>query len=568
MVQFSAVYAMDGLVISGKTYTEGGLHRPPINADLNANQATMIDWWSLVTPRPGEEYSVMELPTPSGHAGMPSGIYDPATMWPIRFIAVKLAAHLVNVEYVYGWVDDISVKVMKGQNRVIVIRWHPDWYLTMRDRVHYGAGRILRGPQSLARPESSQPRRWIEDSASRLNIGALVEGGEGIGHWVGCSVVMVYTKTETVSGQNYTRFRIAGWTPNTTITIGTDNVNTIGFESCYRGEIEEFMGIDATAIVGAWICPFFPFKSLLSSDIKEHTTADGRRHAWYETPGLNKINSGYYDFPVPFTADDDLKVNIVDINGIAVGTLPWGTYAEGILYSLDIGTIGASLLLYFYEDKSTRTRTLNEGRSFSIALTPLPITSNDTQSYIFSGQREYDIRMREIQKEQAAVNGIAGVGSSAIGGAVAGSLAGGPAGTAAGAIAGIVSSTVGTAVSYVSAGHYDKKTQEAVDKLTASQTATPLVTSYGTGWMNDVVGVERYCIVFMERDAVSAAEISAEHDELGYPTDSYSTNCASLINSGGGLKIEELVTYGVNVEASRYIEALFARGVHIDISSP
>lgn len=557
-MQFSAVYITSDLIIGGVRYTEGGLHRPPLNAVITSNTSPTVDYWTAVTPRPGEEYSVMELPTPSGHTGVVGGEYDPATTVPMRFIHVKLATHVYNKEHVFGWIDDVSVKVMKGQNKVIVVRWHVDWFLTMKGEVRYGAGRILRGPQSLARPDPTQPRLWVQDSSVRL-------GASNIGS---CWVILTYVETD--ADKNITSIKSYFWQPSGTITYGGENYNCPGIDNVLMGRIEETLALSSGSIQGVWLSPIQPFNP---SDVYVYREppeppAIGYGGAVYEciypqsTYG-EVVNVGAADV---MTSDDE-KYMISDITGSIYYTAPWGLPFKSIRMKVDVGTEGANLMLYFAESTDTDHDKGAEGRFVTIPLPGLPVTSNALSDYVYSGQREYDIRIREIQREQAAVNGIAGIGTSAIGGAVAGSMVAPGPGTVAGAIAGVVSGTVGTAVGYVSAGHYDKKTQEAVDKLMASQVNNIIMPAQGYAGLHPFSPFG-WTLIKMVRDSVSAAEISNEHSELGYRTDSYSTNCTTLINSGGGLKIEGLVTYNVTPEASRYIEALFARGVHIDISSP
>lgn len=541
MAQFSVVYAYDGLVLGGKTYTEGGLHRPPLSTSIDDNQATLIDYWAGVGPRPGEEYSVMELPTPSGHTSGVSGAeYDAATLFPIRFIRVRLMSYTTNKQYVYGWVDDVTVKVTKGEKKVIVIRWHPDWYLTMRDRVHYGAGRILRGPQELARPDDTPPRKWV--FSSKTDIVPTASGNQ----WV----VFLVAK----DNRNYLKYfqwggSIAGSGPCPT----ADDV--------YGGNILTLFGVSSSEVMGAWICPFNPIP------INGNVENSGGKY-WYSTVYYGTASIRRYIDVAETTTDDDTRVSVTNQLGTVVGTVPWGTTFDQISIIQDIGPSGANLVISFYKNTSALSpygpHNL-EGRMIVMSLEPVPVFGFALSDYIYSGQRQFDIENAAIQRNQAAVNGIANIGTSAIGGAVAGSMVAPGPGTVAGAVAGVVSGTVGTAVGFYSSGHFDAKAQQNTDRLMANQGGSAIISGGGDLWDHADYAL---AIIKSVRDSVSAAEMSNEHDELGYRTDSYSANCTSLISGGGGLKIEGLETYGVTPEASRYIESLFARGVHIDISSP
>ena len=167
------------------------------------------------------------------------------------------------------------------------------------------------------------------------------------------------------------------------------------------------------------------------------------------------------------------------------------------------------------------------------------------------------------------MNGIAGVGTSAIGGAIAGSMVLPGPGTVAGAIGGAVSSLVGTTVNYATSGMFDTQTQQAVDKLTSSQTAGLIIAARGRRGIEPFGKTDEgfgWTVVTMEADAESSAELAAEQSELGYVTDAYVADCSTIISSGGGLRIDRLEVKGdINAKGRREISALFARGVHLDI---
>ena len=553
MAVFSYVYAYSSLELDAMgPYLEGGLHRPDpavLNGITGIYSSNMVDAWTDVNPRPGEEYSVMELPTPGIKLGAP--YYDERMSTPIRFIVALIGdTRLPDYSYyVYGWVDDIRVKIQKGQNRSIVIHWHPDWFLTLGATVTYGAGRILRGPQSLARPDPTEPRMWKESTA------AVITDNSGEAFWV----VVLYTENVTVGGKTYTQYQLAFWQNGSTVS----SKPTPSIFDVYNGLLEEYLELDANSVRGAWVSPIRPVDPS-SPGVNAQTDSGGNR-GWYKArPGLIEQSILTISATLLNTSDAE-KYIIVDPTGGVVASLPWGIPFDKMAATLDIGPAGCYMIVDFRDSTSLTGRGRGEGRMFSIPMISIPITENAMQSYVYSGEREYDKELRTIQKDQAAVNGIAGIGTSAIGGAIAGSMVAPGPGTVAGAIAGVVSGTVGTAVGYVSAGHFDRKTQTAIDKLKSNQAAGDVVSAGGLAWYYN--GGKWY-FVKMTRDSASAAELSAEQTELGYPTDSYTTSCASVIldarTNGGGLKIEGLEVFGANVNAGKYISGLFARGVHID----
>ena len=535
-----------------RTYTENSLHRPqPFGNTVGALANSPEAVWYKVAPRDLDLFSYMELPTPDTSTGNP---VNPVTAKSYSFIKCDLAAEdkLWGIEHIYGWIDEVKLRVSRGDKSSVGIRWHVDWYHTLGEFATFGCGRILRGPQSFARPDTSAPRRWVYDSKKDL-----------IPSRTSRYVIVEYIKKLPSSDPDepYNQIVLAWWQIGETISIqGVGNLPTVSMDGIYAGEIEESLGLDPDVIVGAWLSPFQPFSAV-------HATRYNANVAWRESYAT-QYNKGNVDMGTfVCTTDDSSKCVLLDPYGSPAWVVPWGYTFASVDWIIDIGTAGASVIYRFKEASGTH---YNEGCIVSVPMISIPITSNSMASYVYSGQREYDIRMREIQKNQAAINGIAGVGTSAIGGAVAGSMAAGPAGTAAGAIAGIVSSTIGTAVSYVSAGHFDRKTQEAVDKLTANQADAPIITAGGPGGFMDYTVNPGDCIVKMVRDSVSLAELTAEQSELGYLTDCWSTDCDSLLwtpslsLASGGWRISGLEVLGLHREARDYIAAIFERGVHID----
>ena len=539
---FGRVRIYPYLQIQGETaqYLEEDLHRPdPSSITNNTFFTDLRDYWVNVAPRAGEELSAMELPATGEQT--PAVTYTPDSD-KYRFIIVEGATVLNKV---YGWIDSISIIVSRGEKKSILVRWHPDWFLTMGSRSSsvYGSGRILRGPASMARPDPSAPRSWRYKSISDL-----------IPNRTSRYCIVEYIKTVN----NYTTICCAWWQIGETITVGGNPYVTINLDGIYHGEIEDEMEIDPDSIIGAWLAPYQPFST---GTVK--TTANGV--AWRESDP-SKYGSGTLSLPsAGFTTDDNQKSILMDSYGSPAWTVPWGYTIHYCNYMYNIGTGYCSVIYSFNEGNNAQ---YNEGLVVEVPLITVPITSNAWASYNYSGQREYDITMRNIQKDQAAVNGIANIGTSAINGAIAGTLVAAGPGTVAGALAGIVSSAVGTGVSYVTQGSFDSRTQEAVDKLTANQAGTMIITGGGLGSFEKYLINPGDCFIVMERDTESAAELADEQSELGYVTDTFCSDCSTVISGGGGLRIENLTVHGVGPEAGRYISALFARGVHIDISSP
>ena len=333
--------------------------------------------------------------------------------------------------------------------------------------------------------------------------------------------------------------------------------------SIYSGQIEEEMGIDPSRIQGFWLAPFQPWTG---GEIRDLPSGVSVLELTAVLSGITNIKP----LSKSIQTDDKHKIVFTDPTGAEMFTAPWGISFRNIVTWFDIGTSAASLCVYLGEtDTPDKERKGAEGRFFSFPLPSLPVTENAWSSYVYSGQRDYDLQQKAIQRDRSAVNGIAGIGTQAIGGALAGTAAAPGAGTAAGAIAGLASGIIGTAVNYFTSGEFDSRDQRSVDSLTSRQTAAMIVNAGGYyGLIQPYGSMIGWNMITMVRDPVSLAEIEVEQEELGYDTDTYVVDCTNLISGGGPLRIEGLRVKGdIPKEGREYISSLFARGVHIDLIS-
>lgn len=558
------------------TYEEGDLHKPLFGQTVTRNPTTrsfadysyQLAEFSSVTPRKGRELSVMELPmTWSEFQGLFSLSSTPKLVT-IRMFPVGPMGQYVNI---YGWIDSAEPVSDRSPESNTLLRWHVDYWLTYADYqwfkenhqtnpyyqpryASFGRGRVKRGPQSVARPGGYEPRMWLYDSAVRI---CAQSGGTDVDEWWAVMCRTVTDGNNKVTEIHYYYWNLNGDTPVVGGTSGANAAPT--WASVFTGQLEEDLGIDPSAVQGLWVCPFRPWTS--------GSIFDGPHSSVYDCDTLSSVNVVTKSTNGTWMTDDTHRMTFTDPSGSPMYTAPWGIPFDHIRAWVDVGTAAANICVYLGEGGSANPGSASEGRYFTFPLPSLPITENAWNSYYYTGERDYDKTVREIQKDQAAVNGIAGIGTSAIGGAVAGSMVAPGPGTVAGAIAGIVSGTVGTAVGYVSAGHFDRKTQGAIDKLKSNQTAAMILPAGSQIGIQPPYGVNPgWNMVMMVPDSASKTEIETEQEELGYVTDRYSASCGLLIAGGGGLLIEELEVHGdMNNEGKEYIRKLFARGVHIDL---
>ena len=562
-------------------YEEDSLHRPLFKAPT---QPTDDPPWPTdylysfddVTPRKTRELSEMELPI--DHSEFESIIFG-SKQTP-HCICIKPDRN--KKDLIVGWIDRTEAVATKGPKSNTRIFWHVDYYLTgeyfrheyLRQRTltppgdaiakyGYGRGRVKRGPPALARPDPSEPRRWEQTSAVSLTGTTDV--------WV----VIAYTITTGTPPNVNTTLSYLTWKIGAAVVDGGNSYVAPSIDQLYAGLCEELLGLDPAAIIGAWLSPIeIPY----AGAGVVYNTYGGVEYGAYKHGIASQYAIYIRDVGVAggVATDDVTKYVFTDASGTEMFTAPWGLNWRYWLMQVDYGASGCNLQIYLMDETeygdgtNTYSKSLKaeEGRLFSFPLPALPITENAWQSYNYSGQREYDIQAREMQKNQNAVNGISGVATGAITGAIAGSLVAPGPGTAIGAIAGVGASIIGTEASYFSTGYYDIKTQQAVDKLTASQTAGMIITAGGVRGLKPFGkgGDTVWQLVTMQRDSVSKAEIEDEQDSLGYVTDAYADDCTSIITAGGGIRIDGLEVIGdLPKEGKAYIAALFARGVHIDI---
>ena len=406
-----------------------------------------------------------------------------------------------------------------------------------------GRGRLKRGPSSLARPDPSTPRTW-RFTASYIDF----TDARG-------PAVVVLFNDKNANGD--TVIKIASWWLNDTITPG---FQPITIEDIYSGLTEECMGIDPDSVIGIYFAPFMPISTNTS---KTHTYLS-ITYGWYETQSGQGNVQGIWAASDYRMTTDAAKWVVIDPLGTTYATLPWHVKFNKIESKIDIGTSGASLILTFLDSaESYPHQRIAEGRRVQLPLISAPVTSNAMASYVLSGKQEYDRAMATIQQEQNLKSGIANAGTGAIGGAIAGSAASPGLGTVAGLVGGAASSVLGSYISGEVQKETDRKSFEALDKYTSNQTSSVIISAGGTAWVSST---SKWMLVQLARDTESLAELSAEQTELGYVTDSYATDCSTIIATGGGLRIEGLEVKGnIPPEGKAYIAALFDRGVHIDI---
>lgn len=566
------------LTIGTTVYEEDDLHKPYFTQTASrqgdfksfAKDEDRLYTFTNVQPRKGREFQEMELDIAwDEFAGCK--LFATPKLIVIKFPSLNMAG---SYTFVYGWIDDAEPVATKGPQTNTRIKWHVDWWLTWADynwfmtsgqpqilanwfprRVSIGSGRLLKGPSQFARPSSSAPRKWLLEDAK-----SIIDDRDPKSKTAEWWCIMCTTKTSGAPpSEVVTDIVYYFWPVGKTIT-GAANASP-DWASIYTGQIEEEMGIDPSRIQGFWLAPFKPWTGGEVVDLTGVSV--------YELRHVLSGNVNIKTLAESVQTNDKKKILFTDPTGAEMFTAPWGISFKTIITWFDVGTSAATLCVYLGETDAPTERKGAEGRFFSFPLPSLPVTENAWSSYTYSGQRDYDMEQKAIQRDRSAVNGIAGIGTQAIGGALAGTAAAPGPGTAIGAVAGLASGIIGTAVNYFTAGEFDSREQRSVDTLTSRQTAGMIANAGGVNGIIQPYGsMIGWNMLTMVRDPVSLAEIEVEQEELGYDTDTYVKDCTNLISGGGPLRIEGLRVKGdIPKEGKEYIASLFSRGVHIDLIS-
>ena len=143
-------------------------------------------------------------------------------------------------------------------------------------------------------------------------------------------------------------------------------------------------------------------------------------------------------------------------------------------------------------------------------------------------------------------------------------MAGGPAGAIVGAVAGFGLGIAGSFLNEYIQKEADAKSQAATETLLSNQTANVIAPGGGPAWYQN--GTGNWKIVKLVRDSQSASELADDQTEHGYITDTYLSDCSTIIEQGGGLRIEGLEMHGNYLpQLKMRISEMFARGVHLDL---
>lgn len=436
---------------------------------------------------------------------------------------------------VFGWIRGIERTATAEE--AVRISWVPDYWRSFAASLTFGRGTVTKTSKATyERPMRIQPRLWLVNSRELL--------GDATGtapNWDAVNyIILARIKTEnSITSVEYLHWQVG-------------QANTPSLADVFNGKLDEDLGLDPQEIIGVWISPVGPA-----------SYAGTYTHGTYSVSiaGTTVQGTVSHVLQTPIKVDSAHRIIISDYLGAPLGEVPWGFTLTGWVCRLDYGTTGCNIIVDLQTQEGTAPE---EGLRLTLPAFSLPVTSNAWSTYNYSGQREYDKRIREINKNQKAVDGITGSATSAISGALTGALigaAGGPIGAAAGAAIGLGTSLLGAGIGYATQGGFDDALQAASDKLYSNQSNSLLLSAGGIAWYN--IGNKGYNVVFLEPDTVSKLEIDNFIAINGYDTEIPTANTGAFLD-GGPVQIKDLqITGPVPPAAKTAIKNKLEAGVYI-----
>lgn len=481
-----------------------------------------------------------------------------------------------NTIKVFGWIH--SVEVTASSEDAVKIDWTPDWWRTYAGSVTWGSGVVKRcSDSSHRRPSVFTPR------IKRASLHQIITP-TGNDESMFCVIKATYTYGGTPTKTSIRTYVFPLAEGVYTRTGGTDTLHGIapGMSQISAGYVDECLGLDADTIQGAWIFPFNAFNNMYkisggysgsSSTWNAITnTFNGITWACFYAEGdpINPLMNLSFS---AITSDDLTVYGVADQRGNLISVLPWGITVSRVHIGINLGTINASLVLKFDNGGSGTGHqcAFSDGLGVSIPLPSVPIGSNAYSSYVYSGQRDYEMAVNETTQRMNYEKGTV----SALGGAVSGGLGGAIAGKGVGALIG---ASGGLALSMGQQiwlndieTRYRDSFQAFEDMKYSMQASNILIPGEGNDWNNVNISPRYHYIVKLDADSVSASEYSSMISKNGYECNFMATGSeiSALMGDGKPLQIEQLqLTGSIPPQAKNTIKTMLESGIRIKEYNP
>lgn len=548
-----------------------------------------------------------QLPTPSVMPSPPEfGWNPPKDTFFSRIRLEEFFPNLLNMSYMrvevefnsladpevfFGWIEGVKLLSDDPTSPVTQIDWHVDYWMTYLSDMTFGYGVVLRRDPSLG-PIPIQECDYVCKKVDTTYKSPLVSFYnlpiENYPFWVVVNYIKKYGTEDTLStSQEVITFPVGLRTDYNLMTNplpGHDPTSgrCLSITELLKGNLDEMLGIPPEQITSVYLSPVVPNNDFVfHSEYPEQLvnvfqpTSDrvwevetSERSIFYATlTKRENVRSPFseqvYQLPTPITTTATDEYVITDFDGVPVGVLPYGmTVTEYGVRVLNT-TTGGYLQVRFNDLEGTA-----EGLTFTFPLPVFDINTNSWSTYVYSGQRDYDVAMRRQASIHAFIDGgIATVSSAFTGIGSGGSMGamGGPAGAVIGAFGGATGSLIGGGISTVLGFAEDIRYDTSVLKTEAKRRSNQLesMLAYGDSfdffWYGQLpsiikLSVDEYSKTQFENDQV----LNGSH--VFEPTQS----CQSLVMGTGPLQIANLTVGGnAPVQAKSYARERLRGGVRI-----
>lgn len=462
----------------------------------------------------------------------------------------------------FGWIDSVTQRSTSAEG--ITILWSVDWWRSYSGNITFGSGMVIRCTDGdHKRPYPTQPRKWKVTKSELLCTSR--SDHLTYPYWV----IITYTvKVSNAIVSIDTLFWQCNFSTAKSETIGGTTCQGVPLNQVFNGEMIGLLGLDPEAITSIYISPYPPDVATTSG---AYTHSSGGTTYFAYRSYYNSGSPGSSAFINEYESSDLKKAVIVDPNGAIIYTLPWGESIDHAYYVIDTGTVGCNLDILVYKGSVIPNGVDNApiGKTASLPCIAAPLCSNGWSSYNYSGQRDYDIQMKKIQREENAIKGALGAGTSMIGGGIGGAMVG--KGVGAGVGAGLAAGTTifSAGLNMLMSEKYDDEYQKVTDQLYANQASSVLQSAGGIAFINTVANTGNWYIMQLEADDTSAAEYAADVGLNGYETNIAASDVTSYVTAGGALQIRNLnLTGATPPQAKQYIKSKLETGVHIIENNP
>lgn len=559
-------------------YTRGSIEIPPAGSKkLPASPDYTLAAGETLRPHKGSTLTSLQLPLSF------TELFD------MSYLYIEASDGKGSIS-LFGWIE--SVTQIASSAEAVQIDWTVDWWRSYSGSMTFGRALITRcGNATYKRPYSVTPRYRTVSTVQNIETDIT-------NHNTGWCILKVADRTydnTTLSWEThglktyFFPFRLSGgyWVihqANIPGGVDMDSTQAPSGDDIYNGNVATKLGIVSEAIVGAWFSPVAPISTAF------YLYENGQIFAHYQVVKLYKNGAyGVYeydsaqsgitdliDFKKSYSinasgtaTDDDVIYSVTDCSGQVVGSAPYGMMFKNMIVYFDVGATTGNLKVTLTPQTTYDWGDIAEGKTFTIPLPPLPISSNAWSDYVYSGQRLYEYNARVQQNNQQALEGVAGIATGALGGMIGGAMigsAGGPVGAAGGAAIGALIGAIGLGATVVTNEINRQQMNDLEDQKHAEQFGRLTMPGDGFAFVQ-IKGIPK--LITMTADTVSIAEHTADIANNGYEVQLPVASAASFVTAGGALRMNSLmITGNTPPQAKALVASMFESGVYIKENNP